>query len=242
MSRGGDPRIDGDRSFRFEFNAAATVNSSGLRSKCGPDLGTAAGVDLQKERNMLGFCSNRIRFCSAAALCLAAAGLVNSAAAADDRHRGHSEYGYGKRAHIEALATDLYKQSSAICWEMHRYYQHNANFKSTYKGMYQIHEGAERIANLSKSGYYRSQHSNDRLAAELHRLDSLFDDIDAEVRRWRSNRRDGSRGRDLAGMMDECEETLDHFMEDYGIRSKIRKDHVRYGGRPSDRDRGPRRY
>ena len=203
-----------------------------LHRQPGTDLGTAAEVEFQKELNMY-------RFCSVAALAVMAASLTNSAFG-QDRHRGNYEYGFGKKVHIETLANDLNKQSKAICWELHRYYQQNRNFDDTYKRMFDIYQGSERIATLAKEGYYRTQHADDQLARDLHHLDMTFDRIDAELRTWRANRRDNSRGRDLAAMMEECEDTLDHLMDDYGVHSNFRKEHARYGAHHGDRGHAPR--
>ena len=196
------------------------------------------------------------RFCSVAVLAIVA-GSLTSPIFGQDRHRGREESrhdghrhdghrrrdpnGFGKRAHIEALANTLDKQSAAICLEMHRYYQRNPNFKANYRGMYEIYEGAHRIAELANNGSYRRRQSDDKLARDLHHLDRVFDRIDAEVRTWRPSRRDNSRGRELAALMDECEDTLDHLMDDYGVRSNIRKGNSRYGGRSRDRNHTPQR-
>jgi hypothetical protein len=217
------------------------------------ELGMAA-EKFQKELNMR-------RFCSVAVLAMIAASLTDPMFGQDryrgrdesrhdghrhdgdrhDRHRGRDPNGFGKRAHVEALANRLEKQSSAICLEMHRYYQRNANFKANYKSMYEIYQGANRIAELANNGSYRRPQSEEKLARDLHQLDRAFDRIDAEVRTWRPSRRDNSRGRDLAGLMDECEDTLDHLMDDYGVRSKVRKGNSRYGGRSRENNHTPHR-
>ncbi|MGE3316095.1 MAG: hypothetical protein AB7O26_13350 [Planctomycetaceae bacterium] len=164
----------------------------------------------------------------------------------DRRGRWGRTENWGKRARTERLAAELYRQANAICWEMNRYYQHNAKYSENYRQMYTIREGAKRIHDMVNDGYHRRRHDkDDRIEFEVRALDNLFHQIDYDVRRWRSSRRDRSRGADLVAQMDEVEDTLHRLMDDYGVDTKFRDG---YGRRDRDHDhdhgrndRGPRR-
>lgn len=142
--------------------------------------------------------------------------------------RGDRRDSFGKRERAERLAVDLYRQANAICWEMNRYYKQNPGYDENYRQMYQIREGAKRIHDMVNDGYHRRRtNKDDRIEADVFAMDNLFHQIDADVRRWRSNRRDRSRGSDLVAQMDEVENTLHQFMDDYGAKTKFPKGYDR---------------
>lgn len=166
---------------------------------------------------------------------LAAVSTSSVIAAEGDRRRAND---WGKRFQTERLAAELYRQSNAICWEMIRYYKHNDKYNENYREMYEIREAAKRIHDMVTDGYHRRRFSReDRIEAELKVMDNLFHHIDWDVRRWRSSRRDSSRGADLIAQMDEVERTLHRLMDDYGVDSKFHKGYPRWEGRDRDRDR-----
>ncbi len=159
----------------------------------------------------------------------------------DRRGRGDRSDSFGKRARAERLAVDLYKQANTICWEMNRYYKQNSRYDENYRQMYQIREGAKRIHDMVNDGYHRRRASKeDRIEADLFAMDNLFHQIDSDVRRWRSNRRDESRGADLVAQMDQVEATLHQFMDDYGVKTKFEKGYGRRDDHDHSDRRGPR--
>ena len=65
-----------------------------------------------------------------------------------DRFRSRAErrletYVFGERAHVPRLTSNLYEQANVICWEMHRHYHHNRDYKATYREMYEIRKAAK---------------------------------------------------------------------------------------------------
>ena len=154
-----------------------------------------------------------------------------------DNHR-RPDYVFGKKAYLERLSSDLYQQTNSICWEMHRFYQDNREYRTTYAEMYEVREGAKRIRDLVRESYHRSRHDNDRISRELEKLDRQFHHIDDDIIRWRPNSREAYRGGDLHAKMAICEDTLHDLMEDYGFkRSHTHGGHDRSHGHTRRHDR-----
>ncbi|MDA0834144.1 MAG: hypothetical protein O2955_07265 [Planctomycetota bacterium] len=140
---------------------------------------------------------------------------------------------FGSRSHVDQLAAQLYRESNDICWEMHRHYRDNRGFTSVYRDIYTIKETAKKLDFLVRG--HRSVHPriDDRIAHELYVLDQQFHDFKADVRNWRPDSYYIPRTA-LHIEIAECEQTLHHLMDDYGVKS-------RHTGSDHDHARGPKR-
>jgi hypothetical protein len=137
----------------------------------------------------------------------------------DYENRRRPNYVFGQQRYLERLSSDLYRQANSICWEMHQYYQSNRDFRVTYAEMYQIRESALRVSGWVRDSNFRRR-ENERIQRELYDMDKLFQHVQRDVRRWRTDYREASRGGDLRFKMETCEDTLHQLMEDYGAKSR----------------------
>jgi hypothetical protein len=143
-----------------------------------------------------------------------------------DRFQSRAErrletYVFGEKAHVPRLTSNLYKQANVICWEMYRHYNHNQDYKTIYREMYEIRKAAIHIQGLVKEDYYRRTHSDDHIVRDLHEMDKWFHHVETDVHDWRPDVARTSPGGDLHAKMGRLKETLHHVMKDYGMKSKI---------------------
>ena len=143
-----------------------------------------------------------------------------------DRFRSRAErrveaYVFGEKAHIPRLTSNLYEQANVICWEMYRHYDHNQDYKTVNREMYEIRKAAKHIQNLVKQDDYRRTHSDDHIVRDLHEMDKWFHHVEADVHDWLPDTPRTSPGGDLHAKMDRLKQTLHHVMKDYGVKSKI---------------------
>ena len=145
----------------------------------------------------------------------------------DDRFRNargpdrvRRSYVFASKSYVEELAKDLYRHANSTCWEMHRHYQRNREYKATYAEMYQIRECAKEIEDLVGQSYHRRRHSEDLIERELSEIDRLFHHIERDVRDWRPDTPLAYRGDNLQDKMQRCEEALHDLMEDYGVKGR----------------------
>ncbi len=165
------------------------------------------------------------------AVCLIIIG--NSAGAQSSHHHHHAarpNYNYqrsvqfGGRSHLDALSADLKYRANAICWEMYRNYRTNPGYRETYREAYKMLQDAKHIYRLVyEDEYHRHHHGQgDRIAAYLADIDSLFHHIEDDIARWRPDHVNPHHpGSELHRLTDQFKQTLEHLMEDYGVRSQI---------------------
>ncbi|MEX0727334.1 MAG: hypothetical protein WD065_13755 [Planctomycetaceae bacterium] len=132
---------------------------------------------------------------------------------------GPNEYRFGGRSHVDVLAKRLYREANDICWEMHRHYRDNRGFKSVYRDMYAIKETAKKLDFVVRGHAGQHPRLDDRIAHELDELDRQFHDFQADVRNWRPDSRYTPRAA-LHVEIAECEQTLHHLMDDYGVKTR----------------------
>lgn len=152
------------------------------------------------------------------------------------RRHSPTVYAFGARSHLDELAVQLKNQANDVCWEMYRHYQHNHDFRETYREMYQVLQDAKHIHDLAHEDAHHNwggQGHEDHIARDLHDMDRLFHHIEDDVEHWDAGRggydpyhhRDhyfrGHYGGDLHAKLHRFETTLHHLMRDYGVRSRV---------------------
>lgn len=143
-----------------------------------------------------------------------------------DRHATR-QYVFGARTHTVALVDELAQQANQICWEMHNRYQQQRGFRETYAEMYKVFQDARHLQGLVRQNYHRERHNqDDHIARDLDEMESLFLHVAGDVRHWFSDRR-GHPGHPhqeaLPVLMREFERSLQHLMNDYGVRSRLQR-------------------
>jgi len=134
---------------------------------------------------------------------------------------------FGGRSQTAKLAEDLVLQANFICVQMNKHYQGNRDYRNTYREMYGVLDDAKQIRDLIKVSSQRGpQRGEDKIEVALHHMDRQFHQIDAELRRWRPenverNTRGPKQDIQLAGLLDDFEDTLHGMMDDYGVRSRL---------------------
>ena len=147
--------------------------------------------------------------------------------AQDDHGTSRSRISFGARRHLDTLADRLRREANTVCWEMYHNYQHEREYKTTYREMYDILEDAHHIHDLVHDDARRGTNNEDHVVEDLHNLDRLFHHVEEDIERWTSRNR--YHRHDLSEKMERLEVTLHHLMEDYGVRSK----------RPAPKPNGP---
>lgn len=143
----------------------------------------------------------------------------------DSERRRYVSYEYGKRAHVERIANHLAGQANALCWNAHRNYGGNRDFRVTYKEMYNLITGATHITKLIKERYHSTHHESDHIVRDLHAMDKLIDHLRSDVRYWVRNEAAGDptasaprpgENESILVQLARLEDTLHHLMRDYG--------------------------
>ncbi|MGZ0165229.1 MAG: hypothetical protein ACKVII_15000 [Planctomycetales bacterium] len=141
------------------------------------------------------------------------------AVAESDHPHSRTHYTFGARRHVDTLADRLRWEANAICWEMHDDYQHEREFRETYREMYTLLQDAIHIHDLAHDDAHRGTDNEEHIAEDLHHMDKLFHHVEEDIEHWSSRNRYHSH--DLAYRMERFEITLHHLMNDYGVRSKL---------------------
>ena len=102
---------------------------------------------------------------------------------------------------------------------MHDDYQHEREFRETYREMYTLLQDAIHIHDLAHDDAHRGTDNEEHIAEDLHHMDKLFHHVEEDIEHWSSRNRYHSH--DLAYRMERFEITLHHLMNDYGVRSKL---------------------
>ncbi len=141
------------------------------------------------------------------------------ALAQPDRDHGSTRADtFGARRHLDTLADRLRREANSICWERQDNYQHEHDFRATYREMYTVLEDSIHIHDLAHDSAHRGVDNEDHIAEDLHEMDRLFHHIEEDIEHWSSRNR--YHHHDLTHKMERFETTLHHLMEDYGVRSK----------------------
>ena len=128
-----------------------------------------------------------------------------------------SQYEFGARRHMDTLADRLQREANAVCWEMYYNYQHEPDYRTTYREMYKVLQDTIHIHDLAHDDAHRGTGNEDHIAEDLHDIDKLFHHVEDDIRLWSSRNR--YHHHDLGHKMERLETTLHHLMKDYGVRS-----------------------
>lgn len=139
-------------------------------------------------------------------------------AQSDRDHESTRAYTFGARRHLDTLADRLRREANTICWEMYDNYQHEREFRATYREMYTVLEDSIHIHDLAHDAAHRGTDNEDHIAEDLHEMDRLFHRIEDDIEHWSCGNR--YHRHDLSHKMERFETTLHDLMEDYGVRSK----------------------
>jgi hypothetical protein len=107
---------------------------------------------------------------------------------------------------------------------MYRHYHHNRDYRTVYREMFEVRKAAKHIKTLVKENYYRRQHGDDdHIVRDLHEMDRWFHHVQNDVRNWVPDNPRTYPGRTIQVMMDELELDIHHLMDDYGVKSRIKR-------------------
>jgi hypothetical protein len=118
---------------------------------------------------------------------------------------------FGAFKHYQELAQRLETVTNQFCLDLHYNYQHNRNFRRTYREAYEL---LDAVKHLHGNEHHRDR---DAIRRSARRIDSLFHDVQGDVRTWSrvQNRQVGRHG--IGSKLDEMESLIHHLMFDVGV-------------------------
>lgn len=136
---------------------------------------------------------------------------------------------FGSFRYHEELTDRLVALTKDLCLEMHHNYRDNRGFNRTYAKAYELMETAKFLNNREQRGDHRA------MQRSSPKLDSLFHDVESDVRDWRSSERRSFGRMSLPARMEEMEAVIHHLLFDLGVKPDHNPGHD-HDPRPNDRD------